>query len=174
MACVLTTDLNIDCRDSMGGLRNIYVMEFANAETITVTAGVVTAIEKALGKKFWKYQLPRETGVLSSPINPDEKNGSLFFTHEVKIAINKLTSQIRNEILLLAKNRLLIVGEDMNGVYWLVGRQGGMMVSGGNGGSTGTAAGDRNGAELEFSGVEPENQIEVDAATAATLQTAGV
>jgi hypothetical protein len=172
MSCALTQDLLFDCRDSMGGLLEMYAMPLADANAITVTAGVVTGITKATGKKFWKWQLPRETGEMKSTIQGNEQNGSLFFQHEAKIAINKLSSQMRNEVLLIAKNRLLLVGKDQNGVFWMVGRERGMLVKGGSFG-TGVQSGDRSGIELEFESAEREPMIEVDATTAAALQTAG-
>lgn len=57
MACALTQDLTLDCRDSVGGLKEVYVIELGNVSTMTVTSGVVTALTKATGKKFRKYSL---------------------------------------------------------------------------------------------------------------------
>lgn len=172
MSCALTADILIDCREGMGGLLKIYPIEFANVTALTVVDGVVTGITKVATKQFREYQLPRETGSMTSTIQGDDKTGTLYFSHECKIVVNKLTSQIRKEIILIAKNRLMIVGRDNNGKFWLIGREAGVLVGGGNLG-TGVAAGDRSGAELDFSGVESEPMIEVDAATAATLTTPG-
>jgi hypothetical protein len=172
MACALTQDISYDCQDGLGGIDEMYAMEFPNMDSVTVAAGVVTAITKATGKKFWKYQLPRETADAKSTVNSNEQNGSLFFLHEVKLIINKLTSAVRNELLLLAKNRLVIVVKDNNGKYWMLGRQKGLVASGGQI-TLGVAYADRNGVELDFSGAEPEPMVEVDETTAGTLQTPG-
>jgi hypothetical protein len=172
MACALTQDLLLDCRDSIGGLKQMFAMPFDDLATVTETAGVVTALTKDTGKKFWKWELPRETAEMTSDIQANEQNGSLFYNHTAKIAINKLSSQMRNEVMLIAKNRLVMVGEDMNGKFWLIGKQRGVSVKGGKIG-TGVASGDRSGMELEFEGQEREPMIEVDSTTAATLTTAG-
>jgi hypothetical protein len=170
MACALTSDMLIDCKEGMAGLQKAYVIEFANVATITVTAGVITALTKATGKRFYEYQLPRETGELTSDLAGDDKTGTLFFNHSAKIVVNKLTSQVRNELLLLARNRIIVVGLDQNGKYWMVGRQNGLLVSTGKLG-TGVAAADRSGADLDFTGVEPEPMIEVETSVGAALIT---
>lgn len=157
----------------MGGAAELHVMEFANAASITETAGVVTTITKATAKQFYKYVLPRETGSFKDSAQASEANGSLFYKHAVKMVLNKLQSTLRNELLLIAKNKLLIVAKDRNGKYWLLGKTGGMFLTAQESGS-GTAAGDRSGYDLDFEGTEPEPMVEVDAATAATLETPGV
>jgi hypothetical protein len=173
MSCALTQGYSGDCRDSMGGLKNIFVIEFNNVSAITEAAGVVTGITKAAAKKFWKYVLPRETGNMKATASANEQNGSLFFSHAVKLVLNKLQSTMRNEMLLLAKNRLLIVGEDRNGKFWLAGKTGGVLLTAGVM-DTGVASGDRSGFDLDFEGQEPEALVEVDVATSATLETPGV
>jgi hypothetical protein len=170
--CALTSDLTLDCRDSLGGIKNVFFIEFANVNAVTDTAGVVTALTKAAGKKFYKYELPRETGSFKSAVQSNEQNGTLFFNQELKIVVNKLQTTIRNEVLLLAMNRLMAVAEDRNGKYWLLGRTGGLLLSGGELGS-GTAYGDRSGAELDFSGQEPQPAIEVTTAIGLQLTSAG-
>jgi hypothetical protein len=171
MSCVLTQGLPLDCRDSIGGAKSIYVLEHGNISS-TVTSGVITAMTKTTGKRFWKYEMPREVANGKSTIQADEKNGSLFFNHEVSLAINKLSSLVRNELLLLMKNRLDVVVEDNNGKFWLFGRENGLLVSSGELG-TGTSMSDRSGADIVLSGAEKEPMIEIDATTGGTLETPG-
>ena len=156
----------------MGGIKNAYVIEFANVSGITVAAGVVTGITKVVGKFFRKYEMPRGVASAESPVQANEANGSVYFNHSVKVAVNNLNSQLRNEIILLAKNRLMVAVEDANGKFWLFGRNIGLFVSTATLG-TGTNPADRNGADIEFTGAEPEPMIEIDSATAGLLQTPG-
>jgi hypothetical protein len=172
MPCALTSGYSLDCKDSSGGIVEIYFMEKANATTISEASGVVTGITKATGKRFYKYELPKETGSLTETINGNVQNGTVFYSSELKLIINKLTTAVRNEIKLLAQNTLLAVAKDNNGKYWLVGKANGVDLTTGTSG-TGTAFGDRSGYDLTFAGSEPEPMIEVNSATAATLQTAG-
>jgi hypothetical protein len=171
MACALTQGYNLDCRDGFGGVKTVYIMELANASTITAAAGVVTGITKVATKVFYEYKLIAHTGEGDEAINPNRENGTSPVTQGVKFPINKMAVAVRNEILLLAKNRLLIVIEDNNGIGWLYGKDFGMMLAPSTA-KTGKALGDRNGYELSFEGTEKELAYQVDAATLLTLLTA--
>ena len=61
----------------------------------------------------------------------------------------------RNEILLLAKNRLAVIAVDNQGDKWFLGVSYGLDLTGG-GSATGTAFGDRSGYTLTFTGNEKE------------------
>jgi hypothetical protein len=172
MACALTQGYSQDCRDVVGGAKEIYFMEHANATTITVAAGVVTAITKATGKRFWKYKPPRETAYGKETITANVQNGSRYYAQEVGIVLNKLQTNTSLEIQKLAQNLLLAVVRDANDVYWLYGYKNGLDATGGEGG-TGTAPGDRNGYNLVFTGAEPSMAMALDSATAAALETPG-
>lgn len=172
MACALTQGYNLDCRDSVGGVKEIYLMELSNASTVTEANGVVTAITKATGKRFWKYNLQRNTASATETITGSKENGTVFFAQEVKMILNKLQASVRNEIKLLAQNRLIAVVVDRNGTNWLYGREGGLTLDAGTA-TMGTASGDRNGYDLTFSGDEDEPAPTVDSTTLATLETPG-
>lgn len=172
MACALTQGFNLDCRDAIGGIKEIYIAELGNVSAITEASGVVTAITKASAKRFWKYSLIRETSNFVETITGSEQNGTLFYAQAAEIIINKQQASVRNEIKLLAKNNLIIVGVDNNGVGRMYGRVYGLMLNAGTIAS-GTAWGDRNGYTLNFTGNETEPAPEVSAEVIAALETAG-
>lgn len=170
MPCALTQSIIIDCRGSVGGLKEAYFIEFDNVESITESAGIVTAIEVATAKQFRKYQLPKETGFWTETPNSNVQNGTLFYQQELTVVINKMQANTRNEIMLLAQNRLIAIVLDLNGKYWLLGRTTALDLTSGEGGS-GTAHGDRNGYTRVFTGMEPEMAPEVQASLIAGLLT---
>lgn len=172
MACALTQDLNLDCRDSRGGVFTAYCIEFENVDSITLTSNVVSAIDKATTKVFRKYNLVAYTGEATEELTNSRENGTSFAKQMIKFPINKMTAAIRDEILLLAKNRLIWILTDNNGNSWLYGRVFGLMMTTGNI-TLGKALADRNGAELTFEGDEYETAISVQTAVIATLQTPG-
>ena len=173
MPCLLTMGYNLDCRDSYGGVKEVFIMELANAVTITSGAGIVTAITKASTKLFYKYNLIAHTGEGTDTLTANRENGTLMSAQTIAFPINKMTVAVRNELLLLAQARLLIVLIDQNGLGWLYGRDNGMMIATA-GAKTGKTLSDRNGYELAFEGTEKELALNVNAATLLTLQTAGV
>lgn len=153
MACALTQGYSLDCRDSLGGITEVYFIEKGNVSSTTEASGVITVITKGAGKVFRKYELVPGTSSLTENINANVQNGTVFYAAELSIILNKLQANTRNEILLLAQNTLVAVVGDNNGNYWYLGKVHGLNMSGGNG-ATGTAQGDRSGYTLTFSASE--------------------
>lgn len=170
--CALTQDYNFGCDVGNGGVRECYLIELENVVSVTESSGTLTAITKATGKVFRKYQLVQETASFDETITGNIQNGTLFYAQKGTIVINKQQVAVRNEILLLAKNRLIIVFVDNNGIFRLFGRVNGQRLLTGSI-NTGTAWGDRSGYSLEFTGNENEAAPFVDSAVIATLQTPG-
>lgn len=155
MACALTQGYTLDCRESLGGIKAVWLIAHGNVSSVTEASGIVSAITKAAGKVFYKYELVKNTGTLTETITASVENGTVFYAQELSIVLNKLQTNTRNEILLLAKNTLMAVIQDANDTYWLLGRVAGLDVTGGTS-ATGTAQGDRSGYSLTFTGGEKE------------------
>lgn len=178
MACALTQGYNLDCREGIGGIKEVYITELANVTASTEVSGVVTAITKATGKRFWKYSLVRETSNATETITANEQNGTLYYAQQVQIILNKRQASVRNEVMLLAKNTglIIIVVENAvtgsNNKAWMFGKTQGLQLTAGTS-ETGTAWGDRNGYTLPFAGNEPELAPEVDYSLIAALETPG-
>lgn len=162
MSCALSQGYLLDCKDSLGGLKSVYFIEKGNIASYTEAAGVVTGITLDAGKYFFKYELVKETSSFTETVTASVQNGTIFYAQELSVILNKLQANTRNEILLLAQNSLVAIAEDRNGKYWLLGKDGGLDISGGTAAS-GVAAGDRSGYELTFSGQEASLAPEVDA-----------
>lgn len=139
---------------------------------MTVAVGVVTVLTKMTGKKFYKYKLIAHTGEADETMTGSRDNGTNHSKQTVKFPINKMTTSVRNEILLLAQNRLIIVIVDENGTAWMYGKDYGMILMTTTA-KTGKALGDRNGYELTFDGEEKYLATELLASIVATLETPG-
>lgn len=169
-SCALTQDYSFGCDVGAGGTKEAYLIELENIASYTESSGTITAITKVAGKIFRKYQLVQDTATFDESLVGNLQNGTLYYDQKGVIVINKQNVAVRNEILLLAKNRLVIVIKDNNDTYRLYGRQNGLKLQSGTA-ATGTAWGDRNGYSLEFEGKENELAPFVTAAAYATLQT---
>lgn len=172
MACALTQGYSLDCKDSAGGITEVYFIEKGNVSAIVSASGVVTGLTKAAGKRFWKYELPKETGSFTHNPTVSTENGTLFFEQNLTIVVNKLSASINTELKLLAQNILVAVVKDNNNKFWMLGKERGLDMSGSTSGS-GTAFGDRSGYSLVFVGKEPDQLYEVSSGVAAALETAG-
>lgn len=170
MPCALTQGYTFDCKDNIGGLKAVWFIGWNDVSAITEASGTVTAITKASGKVFYKYQLVRNTSSFTENIAGSIENGTVVYNQELSIIINKMQVSMRNEILLLGQNNMMAVVEDQNGRYWLAGRYNGLDLLSGSA-STGTAQADRNGYVLTFSGGEKEMAPAVASAVISTLTT---
>ena len=178
MPCAITSGYTIDCRESVGGIQAIWLISNANLydasgnSRVTESSGTVTAMTKATGTRFYKFEVPRGTAVASTNMTGSNENGTVFYTHELTFPINSRTATVRNIITTLAKNRLTFVTLEMDGVYRMYGKGYGLYMDSTTN-SSGTAPGDRNGAELKFSSMEIDDFLVVSSSVAANLEVAG-
>jgi hypothetical protein len=170
MSCALTQDYSFGCDVGSGGLKEVYLIELENVDSITESSGTLTAITKVSGKIFRKYQLVQDTATAEETLTGNLQNGTLFYAQKLTIVINKQQVAVRNEILLLAKNRLVAVTVDNNDTYRVYGWDQGLRLNEGSA-ATGTAWGDRNGYTLTFSGNQRELAYFTTSGVIETLQT---
>jgi hypothetical protein len=74
----------------------------------------------------------------------------------------------RNEIKVLAQQRLVAIVEGNDGSYWLVGYENGLELNAGTS-ATGTAFGDLSGYSLTLSGMEKEPMVSMIPADVANV-----
>jgi len=172
MACDLWNDLSLACRDSIGGVKNVYLAQLEHKSTLTeATEGLISAFTLDNGEQFWKYELEHATANFVEAPTANRQNGTIFYQATLNIMLNKRDVATRNQLRLAAQNRLMIIIEDNNGTYWLMGEVNGAMMETSGGGS-GTALADRNGYELVFMAEEGDMMSEVDSTLISTLTEA--
>jgi len=170
MSCSLTTGYALGCRDSVGGIKTIYVQGWNATGTVNTNgSGTVTGFT-GFSSGFYEYDLTKATSSMTETLNASIENGSLYYTPEVTFTINKLQVAVRNELRLLARNRLLVIVQDNNNRYWLLGSANGLEATAGTAGS-GTAFGDRSGYEMTLTGMEPDPMLLIVSTTFTPLAT---
>jgi len=172
MPCALTQNYVLDCKDSLGGLTEIYFMPAGDVTSYVEASGVITTLVKATGKRFYKYELVKGTSSFVENINASIENGTIFYQQELTLILNKLQTNTRNEILLLAKNRLVAVAKDNNGTFWYLGLTRGIDITAGSA-QSGAAEGDRSGYTMTFTGKEAALSPSVGSTVATALTTPG-
>ena len=151
--CSLITNETIDCANSVGGIKAIYITELGNKSSITSSSGTITAFTLTSGKKFWQYELEKNNAELKVKGIRSVDAGTLFYESELTFTLKKMSAQKQNNLSNLMQNRLMVITLDKNGVYFLHGELNGMDLSTMEGGS-GKAAGDMNGYTLTLTGQE--------------------
>ena len=60
MACNLTKGRNITCRDGIGGIKAIYVVQHDELTSYTAASGEVTDLDLGSGDDIYKYTLKKK------------------------------------------------------------------------------------------------------------------
>ena len=150
MGCLLTTGRELPCKDSVGGIKAVYLADYGSLGALTVASGEVTAI--AGTPDLFQFDVKGNSS-LEQAITSSRENGTTFYEQTLNLTLTKLDLATQQEIVLMAKARPHIFVEDYNGNYFLVGAANGADVSGGTI-VTGAAMGDLSGFTLVFSAQE--------------------
>jgi len=157
MSCEIQGGYIIECRDSVGGIETIWLLEKLKVFP-TAVDGTLTALSTTDSQPFWKFEVPRATASATNGITSSQENGTFFYTHEVSFPINSRNATMRNIVTTLAKNRCSFITKEGDGVYRLYGAEFGLTLDSSDAGS-GVSLADRNGYMLKFSSQEREDFI---------------
>jgi len=121
---------------------------------------------------LFQYNLPNGTASFSQPIQASRENGTVYYEPTLEINLFGLTKEDRKELQVMARMNLLIFAEDFNGNIFLLGKDGGMDISGGDV-KTGQSKGDQSGYTLTFTGEERDQANFVEPYTTTPWDNAG-
>ena len=172
MACDITRGRLIDCKDTIGGLKAIYICKNYN-NNISAVATINTTEMTTAGFATWsgqsgsattvfKYDLVPNLSSMTVNINSDNANGTAFFEQTLSVVLQKIDHDMTNELRLMAYSRAQIFVQDQNDNVFLLGMNNGCHVSGGTV-ITGTAMGDQNGYTIEWGAQEKNALIQLPA-----------
>lgn len=155
MACLLTSGYSLGCRDSIGGVAEVYIGEY-NGSALGMSLGVDQVIGTFSGAtvSFYTFQQEIEASSYTENGQFSTENGTSFYEHTLTLNLHKLDASLRNKILVLGQGKWRIIIKDQRGVYHLMGFQNPVRVSASTP-NVGKAYGDMNGAVVTFMGKEP-------------------
>ena len=181
MSCSINNGWTVGCRDSIGGLNNLYILS-GSISTVTEANGAISDIDGT--GVFYKFELVKQTADFTETPTPNNEAGTVFYSQVVNAAFMKMQASLRNQVkTLAASNDLKLIIETNNGLadgvgqYFLIGQNRGAVLTGGAG-TSGTAFGDSNQYALNFEALElyPASEITTtggDLSTALTNITIG-
>lgn len=153
MACDLSLGRLEVCKDSVGGLKNVYFVNYGDLGAITYDVTDTDVIDAIAGiPNAYKYEL-KGASTFTQNINSSRENGTTFFEQVLELTFKKLTIKDHKELKLMAYGRPNVIVEDNNGNFFLAGLEHGMDVTGGTI-VTGGAMGDLSGYTLTLTGME--------------------
>ena len=148
MACTQTlTGITRDCLGNNGGIRKVWLANYDNVASLTVSSGAITAISMSNSEKFKLYEFARNTSSLSSNYAVNAENGTSYVESDLLMVFNRMDTSKRLEIVALAQGNLVAIVEDNNGNKWYLGKDFPVTINAGDG-QTGTARADRNGYSI--------------------------
>ena len=167
-SCFITSNVLKGCRDSIGGIKQVYIVagcvtgttENANQEILTVGA---------TGGTVYTYQVEKNTSNFVENIQASLENGTVVYNQQLNLVFLKLQQSTRNQIKLLAQNTNLKVFVETNeGSIFYLGEDFGLALSSGMA-ESGTAFADRSAYSIMLEGFEKEPAKKLAGSLSSTL-----
>jgi hypothetical protein len=165
MSCDLSLGRERPCKDSVGGLKAVYFINYGVIDASFDSTDTDMIDGLGSGVSAYRYDLKGNSN-LEQTITSSTDTGGTFFEQALTLVLPKLTIKDHKEIKLLTFGRPHIIVKDNNDNYFMVGLEHGADVTGGTI-SSGAAMGDLSGYNLTLSGTEraPANFISVTGET---------
>ena len=154
MACDISLGRIEPCKDSVGGLKAVYFVNYGDATGYTYNGTNTDVIDDVAGTPTaYKYDL-KGVSTFTQNVNSSRENGTTFFEQVLELTFKKLSIVDNKQLKLMAYGRPQVIVEDNNGNFFYAGLKHGMDVTGGTI-VTGGAMGDLSGYTLTLTGMEP-------------------
>jgi hypothetical protein len=177
MSCNLNINFPRDCSDSIGGIAEVLIAKREDITAFTETNHEITSITQGVGTFFYRYELKKEAGSLTSTATIDPVGGTSFYDNVLAFTINKMTAAKSNELKLMILGQIAVLVKDNNEQWWALGFSGSNDDNGFAEGSsligqTGQAFGDPNQYQIEIMDKQKYSPYAVDSTTAAAVNVA--
>lgn len=168
MACLLTTGRTEPCRDAVGGLKALYLLDFVEDSFDVSDDGVARAIDAGI-IDVYKYDLLADGNTfVESGGAPDESTGTSVVTQTGTAVLKKQDVATANEINILKKARPVAVWKFRDGTYKVQGISDGTVISVET--ASGGAKADFNGYTLTLTSTELYLAPTLDSATVTAFE----
>ena len=180
MACEISHGRVEECKDSVSGLKAIYIINYDDLNEDSAVFDTVTPdesdeletwtpVDTGSRLQLYKYELKSTANALNTTINASRDNGTTFFSQELVVNLKRQDVVTHKQVKLLAYGRPRIIARSMTDQFFLLGFAQGCDVSAGTIGS-GAALGDFNGYQLTFTAEEELPPLFIDCSSESTLE----
>lgn len=166
MACKITKGRTEPCKNSIGGLRMAYFINYVQ-DAFTITNGEATALSAEVDAVY-PFELRSDSNILSESLVSDRNTGVTTNTQTLTLALKKQDSETALEVDLIAYGHPIVVVKDANDQYRVVGLRDGLDLTASDI-TTGGARADFNGYNLTLTGIEATLAPYLDTATVTAL-----
>lgn len=172
----LTYGFDYECDNANGGIKqgSILISQWADITAHTVVAGEVTAITQAASTSFFRYQVKKEIADAITTETHDPLLGTSVYETVANYMLNQLSASKNVQLELLVSKPLVIIYQDNNDIYHVMGiTNGAEKVGGTNQSATGKALNDQNGYTLGFTSREKSYPYTVESSVVTGLTISG-
>ncbi len=162
--CAITAARGLACKDSIGGVKSIYLSTFDPTiyAGLTFATGVWTETTKTFNAIVRYDVRPNSSGLITEVTN--DVAGSAAYNAKLSVVLHKLTQTDNEQLQSVIQARFFCWVMDANDVVWSLGLKNGCTVSAATM-SVGTARADLSGYTLEIEAGEATFPHEVDPST---------
>lgn len=137
--CNTITGVPKACNDNnLGSLKRALIGSFEDVLSLTVTStadpdtdGEVTTVDREVGTQFEEFTFPKDTSTFTQDLVVDLVADTHGWSQSVVLGMRKFDLRKRNAITLLAEGRrdLIVVVQDNNDEWWMLGSDQGMRLT---------------------------------------------
>lgn len=143
MNCVqILHGTTVDCAPALGGIKKIYIANYADIASIEVEKDKIVSINMANTAKFYTYSFRKGQASFTSTLNVADGGASSVST-DISITFNRMDTDKRVEMSALTVGELAVIAIDGNGTAWFMGKDFPVVASAGTG-ETGANFSDAN------------------------------
>ena len=94
MACTLSLGRKEPCKDVVGGIKNVYFVDFGGLGTVTETNDEITNLtgDGSNNLTAYKYEL-KGANSFEQTVNASRENGTVFYEQTLNINLKKLSKE---------------------------------------------------------------------------------
>lgn len=125
MDCLMSlTGIAYSCDVNLSGIKALWMIDWNHIESVEVSdeTNTISDIATTGEKTFQKYVFAKNTGSLTKTMTKDDSKGTRYFLNEFTCNFNKMDNAKRAELNKLAAGQIAAIVQDMNGIYWYLGR----------------------------------------------------
>jgi len=137
MACDVTKGLSeIACKNTVGGLKNIYFIPYGEYDLDTTSDDVDGHVINNLGTsdpvaESFRFPLKNTGNTYEEEIESSRDNGTTVFNQNLNFIVTKINAQMQYQMKVLSWGRPHVIVETNAGDFFMLGLENGMEISGG-------------------------------------------
>jgi hypothetical protein len=148
MSCLLTQGFLDDCKEALGGIKEIFVGNWGDFDTGITFDNSTGEIDGLPTATLYRYKLARSSSSWQEVATINETNRTRFYAQTVTAVLGRMSAAKRKELMnASAANPIVFVRDSMDNI-WCVGRLEGTTFN--TTAQSGTAKGDLNGYNIEI------------------------